>query len=151
MNISQLICKCKDIALNKLDMKSFYVGNTFDHSTSKGDSYPCLWFEMPVLTEYSIAGKHNKQFTFALSFLNLPKLDDLNDEINHISHMEEYADRFLQYMKQDPDFSLFQTPVGLSLKAINSDIACGIRIDIKVNTGRVCDPVTCDTEPPCCL
>jgi hypothetical protein len=29
-------------------------------------------------------------------------------------------------------------PTGLSVKSINADVACGIRLDIKINTGRVC-------------
>jgi hypothetical protein len=148
MNISKLIERCESIAIDNLGFKSFYIGNTWDHSTSKGDVYPCLWFEMPVLTEYNITGVHSKQISFSLTFLVLPKLDDTADEIQMISHMEEYADKFLQLFITDKKFPLIQSPTGLTLKAINSDVACGIRLDIKVNTGRVCDDL-CDIKDLC--
>jgi hypothetical protein len=149
MNINCLVNRCKSIALENLNFKSFYIGNTFDHSTSKGDTYPCLWAEMPILVDYNNACKHSKQFTFSLTFLTLPHLDDTVDEINMISHLEEYADKFLQYLKEDKDLSIVPSPTGLTVKAINADVACGIRIDIKVNTGRVCDDI-CDIKELCC-
>lgn len=148
MNIQKLIDRCKSIALDNLGFKSFYVGNTWDQSTSKGDTYPALWFEMPVLVEYNIAGKNSKQYTFSVVFLALPKLDNLDDEIHKISHLEEYADKFLQLLITDKRFPVIQSPTGLSVKAINADIACGIRLDIRVNAGRVCDEL-CDITELC--
>jgi hypothetical protein len=148
MNISKLVERCKSIALDNLEFKSFYIGNTWDHSTSKGDVYPCLWFEMPVLVEYNVAGKHSKLFTFSLTFLTTPELDNTEDEINMISHLEEYADKFLQLFKDDNRFPLVQTPTGLTVKAINADVACGIRLDIKVNAGRVCEDL-CNIKELC--
>jgi hypothetical protein len=148
MNISKLVERCKSIALDDLGFKSVYVGNTWDHSTSKGDTYPCLWIEFPILSEYNIVGTHSKQFSFSLCFLVLPKLDNTEDEIQMISHMEEYADKFLQLFQQDKRFPLVPSPTGLTVKAINSDIACGIRLDIRVNTGRVCDDL-CNIKELC--
>lgn len=147
MTIQELVVKCKAIALDYLEMKSFYVGNEWDHSTSKGDTYPALWFEMPVLTEYQTTG-NNKTMTFSLVFLTLPELDNTVDEINMISHMEELADEFLQHLKKDKQLALFQLPTSLSVKAINADVACGVRVDIRVNTGRVC--VTPCVPPTVC-
>jgi len=141
MTIQNLVDVCKDITLHKLQFKSFYIGNTWDMSAGKADIYPCLWLEMPVLVDYQTINKINKQFTFSLDLIILPKLDDTTDEINMISHMEEYADEFLYYLKQNPDFILMDFPTGLTIKSINADNACGIRLDIKVKTGRVCPPL----------
>lgn len=100
MNINQLVEKVKLIVLDKLEFKEFTVGNTWDMAAGKGDKYPCAWMEFPVLVTYSVTGKLQKELTFSIDFLNLAKLDDTADEINHISHMEEYADIFLQYLKR---------------------------------------------------
>lgn len=148
MNITKLIERCKSIALDDLGFTSFYVGNTWDHSTSKGDTYPALWFEMPVLVDYQVGGKHSKQYSFSLTFLTLPELDNTEDEMDKISHLEEYADMFLQLLYQDKRFPIVPSPTGLTVKAINADVSCGIRLDIRVNAGRVCDTL-CDIKELC--
>lgn len=136
MNINDLVEVIRDISLNKIDCKSFYVGNTWDMSTGKGDLYPNCWLEFPVLVTYSTTTNLSKEFTFSLDFLTLAKPDDVYDEINMISHMEELADDFLYWFKKDPDFKMIDLPTGLSVKSINADNAVGVRLDIKVNTGR---------------
>jgi hypothetical protein len=140
MNIQELVDKVKDIALNKVQVKSFYVGNTWDQSAGKGDLYPCVWFEFPVLADYTTTVTLSKQFTFSLDVLDIPKLDNTIDEILKISDCEVIGDKIMIYLQRDPDFKLISGPTGLSVKSINADNACGIRIDIKVNTGRECLP-----------
>ena len=119
MTIQELVDVCEDIALNKIDASSFYVGNTWDMSTGKGDIYPNVWFEFPVLVDYKTISNLTKTFTFSLDFLTLAKSDDTIDEINMISHMEELADLFLYWLKRDPNFKLLDAPTGLSVKSIN--------------------------------
>ncbi len=148
MTIQQLIDKVKVIVQEKLQINTFYIGNNFDMSAGKGDNYPCVWFEMPVLVNYNNKCKHSKEYTFSMDFLTLPEYDDTTDEINMISHMESYADGFLQHLKMDLDFSLVDFPNGLTVKSMNADKACGIRLDIKVNTGRIC--VDCLEHPETC-
>jgi len=149
MNINQLIEKIKSIVLEKLEFKAFYIGNAWDNAAGKGDKYPCAWMEFPVMIDYKSQGKHSKQLSFSMDFLTLPKLDDTQDEIDKISDIEEYVDQFLQYLKKDIDFSLVDLPVGISIKSFNADNACGIRLDLKVNTGRFClDPI-CYTNTTC--
>jgi len=138
MTIQNLVDTCKDIALNKLDCKSFYIGNTFDMSLGKGDKYPNCWFEMPVLVDYNTVNKLTKTFTFSIDFLELPKSDNTDDEILKISECEVLADKFLYYLKRDPDYKLMDIPTGLSVKTINADNACGIRLDIKLYSNREC-------------
>jgi hypothetical protein len=138
MNIQDLVDIVKDIALNKVDAKSFYIGNNWDMSATKGDQYPSVWFEMPVLVTYTTVGSLSKEFTFSLDFLGFPKPDNTLDEIQVISDMEEMADLFLYYLKQNKTIPMSDLPTGLSVKSINADVACGIRLDIKINTGRVC-------------
>jgi len=149
MNINDLVDVCRNIALNKIEAKSFYVGNTWDMSTGKGDIYPAVWFEFPVLVDYSTVNTLSKQITFSLDFLTLGNLDDTNDEINMISHMEELADLFLLYLKKQKSIPLIDLPTGLTVKSINADNACGIRVDIKINTGRVCPDCTQKTDELC--
>jgi hypothetical protein len=149
MTIQELVDVCEDIALNKIELKSFYVGNTWDMAAGKGDIYPCLWFEFPILVDYSTVNTLSKQYTFSLDFLTLAKLDDTLDEINMISHMEELADLFLLYLKKQKGFPLIDIPTGLTVKSINADNALGIRLDLKVNTGRVCPDCTQKTDELC--
>ena len=149
MNINKLIERLKYIVLDKMEFKGFYVGNVWDNSQSKGDKYPCTWMEFPVLVDYKSVGKHTKEFTFSMDFLVLPKMDDLEDEINKISDIEQYVDLFLQYLKKDTDFPLIETSTGISVKAFNADNACGIRLDVKVNTGRYCPEDKICYDAPC--
>ena len=138
MTIQELSDKIKAIALDDVGLRSYYIGNTWDMSAGKEDTYPNLWLEMPILVEYSTQQKLYKTFTFSVDILMLPKLDDLPDEIDKISQCEVYADQFLHYLRQDSDFVIQDFPSGLTVKTINADQACGVRLDIKVNTGRVC-------------
>jgi hypothetical protein len=138
MTINELMEACKDITLNKIEAASFYVGNTWDMAAGKADIYPCVWFEFPVLVSYSTRVTLSKEFTFSLDFLIMPKMDDTTDEIQKISDMEIMADSFLYWLKKDLRFPLEDLPTGLTVKSINADNACGIRLDIKVNTGRAC-------------
>ena len=106
MTIQELIDVCRDIALNKVEVKSFYVGDTWNQSASKGDIYPNIWFETPILIDYSTIVTLSKQFTFSLDFLTLAKMDDVEDELQMISHMEELADLFLLYLKKQKGMNL---------------------------------------------
>jgi hypothetical protein len=148
MNIKKLIERCRSIGLENLGLKSVYVGNTWDQSKSKGDVYPCLWFEMPVLVEYNVGGKHFKQYSFSLVFLGLSELDNTEDELIKISYLEEYADKFLQLLYQDKSLGIIPSPTGLTVKSINADVACGIRIDLRINVSRVCSNL-CDIKELC--
>jgi hypothetical protein len=143
MTINELVRIIKHIALDKMSgIKSFYVGNTWDMSQDKGNVYPNLWLEMPILINYTIQNKLTKEFSFSIDILDLPKLDDTLSEIDRISHCERLCDEFLFLLQQDieckKEFSLVDLPSGLSVKAINADNACGIRLDIKVNSQRIC-------------
>jgi len=138
MTIQELVTVVKDIALEDISLNSFYVGNTWDHSTGKADQYPCLWFEMPVLVDYNVQSKLFKTFIFSIDILMLADLDNVYDEIDKISQCEVLADKFLYYLKQNTDFNLVNNPSGLSMKSVNADDAVGIRLDIRVNTPRVC-------------
>jgi len=138
MNIQNLVDLIRIIALDDLELSSFYVGNTWDHSAGKGDQYPCLWLEMPILVDYQAQTKLSKQYTFSVDILMLPKMDNLEDEISKISECEILADKFLSYLKLQTDFSLVNLPSGLSVKSFNADNAVGIRLDLKVNTPREC-------------
>jgi len=138
MTIQNLVDVVKGIVLDDLGMSSYYVGNSWDMSTGKADTYPNCWFEMPVLVNYNVQNKQYKTFVFSLDFLKLPEMDNTSDEILKISECEVLADKFLSYLKQDSDFSLVETPTGLSVKSINADNACGIRLDIRVNAKREC-------------
>lgn len=138
MTIQNLVDVVKGITLDDIQLKTFYIGNTWDMSTGKGDIYPALWFEMPVLVNYNVQNKQNKQFVFSVDILKMPEMDNTTDEILKISECEVLADKFLSYLKQSADFHLVEAPTGLSIKSINADNACGIRLDIQVNTQREC-------------
>lgn len=135
MTIEELKDIVKGIALDDLELKSFYIGNTWDHAAGKRDLYPCLWLEMPIFSNYQISGKLYKTFSFAVAILAYPSLDDLESELAHISEAEVNLDKFLQYLKT---YGLNPNPQGITIKSVNADNACGIRCDIDVTTVREC-------------
>ena len=138
MTIQELSDKIQAIALDDVQLRSYFVGNTWDMSNGKEDTYPNLWLELPVLLEYNGQNRLYKTFTFSVDILMMPELDNVPDELDKISQCEIYADQFLQYLSQDSDFTLLNFPSAITVKTINADQACGVRLDIKVNTGRVC-------------
>lgn len=139
MTIQQLVDRIKEISLNHKDLKSFHVGNTWDMAASKSsDVYPAVWVEFPVLVDYTVK---DKTYTFSIDILALPKQDDVYDEMNVISQCEQIGDQLMQIMKLYIANITFGSMTGLTVKNLNSDIACGVRIDIKVNTNRECEPL----------
>lgn len=144
MTIQQFIERASAIALNHKEIKSVYIGNTWDNSASKGDTYPCTWFEMPVLTAYTL--KNKKTYTFSFNVLGLPKLDNTNSEMEVISSMESIADDLLWAFSTVIPFMGVVSMNGLTIKNVNADLAVGIRIDFTLETARfeavngTCDP-----------
>ena len=139
MTIQEITDRIKEISLNHKQIKSFHVGNTWDMSASKSsDIYPAVWVEFPVLVEYTMK---DKSYAFSLDVIALPKPDNVYDEMNIISHCEQIADQITQVMKLYIKNITIGNATGLTVKAINADIACGVRIDIKVNTNRECEPL----------
>jgi hypothetical protein len=137
MNINELNLILKDVALNKVESESFYIGDKWDNSTGKGDLYPAIWVETPYLIDYQLSGNYTKKITFAIDVLMFPKLDDVEDEVNMISHAEEMGDEFLFYLRKYKELSI-ASATALSVKSFNADQAAGVRIDIVINVGRVC-------------
>jgi hypothetical protein len=137
MNIQDTVNRIKEICLNHVDVKSFNVGNTWEQSTTKGDIYPAIWLELPVLIEYVKQGQKN--YTFSLDVLMLAKNDDTVDELQKQSECETIADELIQaFMKYIKNVGI-ETATGLTVKNLNADMATGVRIDLKVNTNRECD------------
>lgn len=136
MNIEATLERIKEITLAHNDVKSFYVGNTWDMSASKSsDIYPNVWVEFPVLIEYSLK---DKTYTFSIDVLMLPKQDDTWDEMLKQSQCEVIADQLLQaYKKYMANFNMGRI-TGLTVKNLNADIATGVRIDVEFITNREC-------------
>jgi len=138
MTVQNLVDIVKQVALEQVRLKSFYIGNTWDQAVGKKDNYPNCWFEMPVLVDYNVQAKLSKSYTFSVNILMFPEMDNPEDEINKISQAEVLADEFLLYLNQYSGINMGNNPTGLSVKSINADNACGIRIDIEVMTPREC-------------
>jgi len=114
------------------------VGNTWDMSTTKGDVYPAVWVEMPVLVEYTLK---TKTYTFSIDVISLAKSDDLNSELSIQSQCEAIADQLLQVFKLKIANMSEGRLTGLTVKNINADIATGVRVDVQFITNRECDPL----------
>lgn len=137
MSIQELTDKLREIGLNHNDIKSYYIGNTWNMSVSKSsDTYPAIWQELPILVTYNPNGQ--KEYTFSIDILMLAKQDNVDDELNKISQCEEIADDLLQAYKLYIKSLAVTSATALSVKNINSDMAVGIRLDIKFITNRTC-------------
>ena len=136
-DIQTTVERIKAITLNHKEVKSFYVGNTWDMAASKSsDIYPNVWVEFPVLIEYTLK---EKTFTFSIDVLMLPKQDDVWDEMVKQSQCEKIADQLLQaYKKYIAHFNMGRI-TGLTVKNLNADIATGVRVDVQFITNRECD------------
>jgi hypothetical protein len=139
MNIQNLVDRLREICLNEEDVKSFNIGNSWDMSTSKGDVYPAIWVEFPILITYEAK---DKIYTFSMDVLMLPKEDDTLDTLNKQSQAEAIADILLQVFKLKIANLSVNSADGLTVKNLNADIACGCRVDLKFVVGRECDPLS---------
>jgi hypothetical protein len=139
MNIQTLTDKIKEICLNHIEVKGFNIGNTWNQATGKGDIYPAVWVEMPILIEYLL--KNQKTYTFSIDVLMLPKQDDCVDELFKQSQCEQIADQLLQAFKLKISNLNEGRMTGLTVKNLNADIACGVRIDMVFITNRECEPL----------
>lgn len=135
MTINDIISRIEQISLNHKQVKSVYIGNTWDMVTGKGDVYPNVWIEFPVLVGYT---PKNKTYTFSLNVLMLAKSDDTYDEMNKQSQCEVIADQLTQAFQKYINGIAIGTNVGLTVKNINADVATGIRIDLQFLTNREC-------------
>lgn len=136
-DIKATVERIREISLEHQEVKSFYVGNTWDMAASKSsDIYPNVWVEFPVLIDYTLK---DKTYTFSIDVLDLPKNDDTWDEMVKQSECEGIADDLLQaYKKYIANFNMGRI-TGLTVKNINADIATGVRIDVQFITNRTCD------------
>lgn len=135
MDIQYILDKMREISLKHKDVVSFMVGNTWDQAASKSsDIYPAVWIEFPILVGYAI--KNKKTYTFSFDVLMLPKQDDTLDEIEKISKCESIADTLMWAFNKYIDGMSIITMTGLTLRNINADIACGVRIDLTIGTAR---------------
>jgi len=135
MNINDIVKRIEEISLNHNLVKSFYIGNTWDASTGKGDVYPCVWTEFPVLIEYT---PKQKTYTFSLNVLMLANNDDTYDEMNKQSQCEVIADQLTQAYQKFINGIAVGRNVGLTVKNINADVATGVRMDLQFITNREC-------------
>jgi len=140
MNIQEIVNRIKEIALNHKEIKSVHVGNTWDQAASKSsDIYPSVWIELPILVSYGTTNQ--KTYTFSIDVLALPKQDDVDSELSIISQCETIIDQLTQVFKLKIAGIGIGRLTGLTVKNINADIACGVRIDIDVLTNKECQPL----------
>lgn len=140
MTIQELVNRIKEISLNHIEIKSVHVGNTWDMAASKSsDIYPACWIEFPVLVTYGTGSQ--KTYGFSIDILALPKQDDVWDEMNVISQCEAIVDQLTQVFKLKIAGIGVGRMTGLTVKNLNADIACGVRIDIEVITNKECEPL----------
>lgn len=136
MNIQDIIDKVKEISLKHKDIRSFCLGSVPNMSDSKSSEiYPEVWFETPVLITYT--NRREKRYTFALNVLALALNDNVGDEVLMQSQCETIADDILQTIMDYKEFGT-ENFAGLTVKAINADLAVGVRIDMTIITQRTC-------------
>ena len=138
MNLNDLIDNIKELALSHKQIVSFHVGENFEIATSKSsEKYPAVWFELPILSNYP--DRRKKTYSFALNFLTLAKEDDITDQLYKTSDMEEIADEFQQAL-DDKYTSIGISDVnGLTLRNFSDDDLVGVRMELLITVGRVCD------------
>ena len=138
MTINKTIDHVRHISLKHEQVKTFHAGHSWNSATNKGETYPNVWLEMPVLNSYTNA--REKRYTFALNVLMLAKQDDFLDVINKQSQCEEILDDILQALQFLFKNNMgYEDITGITLENFNDDLACGARADLTIITNRTCD------------
>lgn len=137
MNLNTLITNIQTVALSHDQVKSFHKGETFDVGTQKSASYPSFWLELPFSPEYT--DRRKKSFTFAINVLTKAKSDDIDDQLFHTSDCEEIMDGILQALDDKYTTIGVGDLTGITLRNFSDDDLVGVRVDITMTIGRVCD------------
>lgn len=133
-----MISEIQDVCLLHKQIVNVQVGNNFDIATSKSsETYPCVWLELPILTNY--VDRRRKTHSFSINFLTTTKHDDITDIVNKTSDMEVVADEVLQAI----DDRFTNIGVGditaLTLRGFSDDDLSGVRVELTFTVGRECD------------
>lgn len=138
MNLSDLITNIEQLCLSHKQIVAFHVGETFDVATSKSsEKYPAVWLELPILTSYIDSRK--KTHTLSMDFLTLAKSDDITEQMERTSDMEEIADEVMQAINDKFQNIGIENLSGLTLRNFSDDDLVGVRIDLQFTVGRECN------------
>jgi hypothetical protein len=135
--INQLLEVMTATAASHEDIKDVHTGNVSDMSKSKGDVYPCVWFELPLEGNY--ISRTEKEITMAMTVLMIPEMDNLVDEIEKQSLCEIIGDEiFLQIQDIVKTYAALSNISFLCVKNYNNDRATGARFDFTITATRSC-------------
>lgn len=138
MTINEVVTHIKEIALKHKQINSFQAGMRYNSATGKGETYPQVWLETPVLINYT--NQREKRYSFSINVLMLAKPDDYIDVVNKQSQTEEILDDILQGLQYIYKNNMgYENIDGLTLENFSDDLAVGSRSDFTIITNRNCD------------
>lgn len=141
MTINEVVQHIKEVSLKHKQVIAFQAGMRYNMATGKGESYPLIWLETPVLIDYP--NQRNKTYTMAINVLMLAMPDNYKDVVNKQSQTEEIMDDILQALQYIYKGNLgYESIDGLTMENFSDDLAVGCRADFTIITNRNCDSKT---------
>lgn len=136
MTLNDIKNAFNQVSLQHIDIKEFYVGDSFNVAVSPKTKYPIVFLEIP----YNIAYNDNrrlKSYSFALLVLLKVKQDSIEESHNAISAAEDIGDAILSKIQNDYKSQFIISGINaLSLDQFSDDYLAGVRFELTVSVNR---------------
>ncbi len=136
MTLEQIKNVFNTISLQHIDIKEFYVGDSFSVAVSPKTKYPIVFMEIPYNISYS-DNRRLKTYAFALLVLFKVKQDSIEDSHKAISAAEDIGDAIISKIQNDYKSQFLISGInGLSLDQFSDDYLAGVRFELTVTVNR---------------
>lgn len=136
MTLARLKEIFNSVSLQHIEIKEFYVGNSFSIAVSPRTKYPIVFMEIPYNISYN-DDQRLKTYQFALNILFKVKQDDIEQSHAAMSKAEDIGDQILSKIMDDYKSEILLTGVrALSLDQFSDDYLSGMRYELTVNVNR---------------
>lgn len=136
MTLDQIKNVFNTISLQHVDIKEFYIGDSFSVAVSPKTKYPIVFLEIPYSINYS-DNRRTKNYQFALLVLFKVKQDDIEQSHKAISAAEDIGDAIISKIQNDYKQDFLITGVnGLSVDQFSDDYLAGVRFELTVTVNR---------------
>jgi hypothetical protein len=136
MTLEQIKNAFNTVSLQHIDIKEFYVGDSFSVAVSPKTKYPIVFMEIPYNISYA-DNRRLKNYSFALLVLFKTKTDDIDLSHKAISSAEDIGDAIISKIQNDYKSDFIISGINaLSVDQFSDDLLAGVRFELTTTVNR---------------
>lgn len=136
MTLNDIKNAFNQVSLQHVDIKEFYVGDSFSVAVSPQTKYPIVFLEIPYNISYD-DNRRLKSYSFALLVLLKVQQDNINASHTAISNAEDIGDAILSKIQNDYKQQFIISGINaLSLDQFSDDYLAGVRYELTATVNR---------------